>query len=96
MLILAVVELGYFLILYLMLSPESKDCAGCGSFAWNYYPIYEKGIVPAFGIAELISSTGGDVVDRKFPFLYLVTALCMDYILLFFISPRLTKFFKPK
>jgi len=94
LLTLLIVEFTFWLILYLCLDKPDPNVAGQGSFAWMYMFIYEKGIFPCFGIAELVNGTLGDKIDNSFNFLYLVTALFMDYIILKLISPQSTKLFR--
>lgn len=91
LLTLLIIEIIFWLILYLSLDKPDPNVAGQGSFAWMYMFIYEKGIFPCFGIAELINGNLGDKIDNHYQFLYLVTTLIMDYILLKLISPQTTK-----
>ncbi|MFA1773820.1 hypothetical protein ACD591_21175 [Rufibacter glacialis] len=80
-------EGAYWLILYLLMGKPDPDIAGQGSFAWTYAYLYEKGIFPAFMLLEQIDGKLGDKVDAKFPFIYFITALAIDYLLLKIISP---------
>ena len=89
--ILLIIEVAFFLILIGLLGDKNPDVAGSGSFAWVYSMIYEKGIFPIFGLAELIDPTGGEFVDRSFPIAYLLTALIMDYAVLLLISPKVMR-----
>ena len=91
-LVLLVVEIAFFLTLFLLLDKPDLNVAGQGSFAWMYYLFYEKGIFSCFGLAELIDGNLGDKIDTHYQFLYLLTALLMDYIILFLISPTLFRF----
>ena len=91
-----IVEIVYFSILLALLGDKNPDVAGSGSFAWIYSMIYEKGIFPAFGLAELIDPVGGDRLDSDYPIVYLLTALIMDYIILTMISPKTMRLLKIK
>lgn len=91
---LLVVEIIYFCILIKFLNKPNSEIAGRGSFAWQYMFLYEKGIFPLQGIAETINGHWGDKIDRHYKFLYLLTALVMDYIILWIISPWRIKSFK--
>lgn len=91
---LLIFEIAYWLLLYLNLDKPHSDIAGQGSFAWTYMFLYEKGILPCFGIAEQINPNLGDRIDNNYQYLYLITALIVDYILLRLISPRTARLFK--
>jgi hypothetical protein len=95
-LILFVIEITFWLVLMLLLGKPNPDIAGQGSFAWTYQFIYEKGIFPTWLISENISSSLGDRIDKNYQLVYLMTALIMDYIVLFLVSPRVTGIFKQK
>ena len=94
--LLLIIEISFWTILYLNLDKPDLDIAGQGSFAWNYMFLYEKGIFPCFGIAEQINPNLGDKIDNNYQYLYLITALLIDYILLRIISPRTARFFRAK
>ena len=85
---LLIVESLYFLTLLLLLDKPDPDIAGQGSFGWTYMFLYEKGIFPIFSLAESIDGHLGDVIDRNYKGLYFMTALTMDYIVLWLTSPR--------
>jgi hypothetical protein len=91
---LLILEIAYWLLLYLSLDKPDPEIAGKGSFAWNYMFLYEKGIFPCFGIAEQINPNLGDIIDNNYQYLYLITALIVDYVLLKLISPKTARFFK--
>ena len=93
---LFVIEIILWLALMLLLDKPDPDVAGQGSFAWMYAYIYEKRIFPTWLVAENINSSLGDKIDNNYQFIYLFTALIMDYIVLFLVSPRLTQIFKMK
>src|ERR1044072_1178563 len=93
---LLVIEIILWTVLMLLLDKPDPDIAGQGSFAWMYAYIYEKGIFPTWLVAENIDSSLGDKIDNNYQFIYLITALTMDYIILFLVSPRLTHIFKKK
>ncbi|MCH8319241.1 MAG: hypothetical protein IIA88_12250 [Bacteroidetes bacterium] len=93
---LLIVEIAYFSILLALLGDKNHDVAGSRSFAWTYSMIYEKGIFPAFGLAELIDPVGGDRLDSDYPVVYLMIALIMDYIILTLISPKTMRLLKIK
>src|SRR6185436_16865659 len=86
-----ITEIIFWLILMLLLDKPDPNVAGQGSFAWMYMYIYEKGIFPLMIITESVNGTLGDKIDAHYQFLYLLTALLMDYIVLFLISPRVIK-----
>lgn len=90
---LIIIEFVFWFILYLNLDELDPNIAGQGSFAWTYMFIYEKGIFPCLGIAELVDGNLGDKIDNSFQFLYLVTALIVDYIILKLICPQTTSLF---
>lgn len=81
-------EIALWLLLFFCLGKPNPEIGGQGSFAWTYMYIYEKGILPCFGIAELIDPHLDDRIDSNYQFFYLLTALLMDYILLKLISPQ--------
>jgi len=93
---LLIIEILLWTVLVLLLDKPNPDIAGQGSFAWMYQFIYEKGILPTWLIAENIGSTLGDQIDNNYKFVYLVTALIMDYLILFLISPRIVQIFQSK
>ena len=84
--LLLLTEIAYFIILFLFLGDKSPNIAGSGSFGWNYFLIYEKGVFPT-QLLEYIHPTLGDKVDN-YPIIYFGTALIMDYLLLLIISPK--------
>jgi hypothetical protein len=94
LLTLLIIEIIFWLILYLSLDKPDPNVAGQGSFAWMYMFIYEKGIIPLQIPAETIDGYLGDKIDNKYQFLYLFTALIVDYILLKLISPQTIRLFK--
>jgi hypothetical protein len=73
----------------IMMDKPDPYIAGQGSFAWTYFMLYEKGIFPCFFLAEAIDPYLGDIIDTHYQFMYFITAIIMDYFLLFLISPRL-------
>lgn len=85
---LLIIETLYFITLLLLLDKPDPDVAGQGSFAWTYMFFYEKGIFPTFSLAESINGHWGDLIDRNYKGLYFMTALTMDYIVLWLTSPR--------
>ncbi|HTG64761.1 MAG TPA: hypothetical protein VL859_00140 [Flavobacterium sp.] len=94
LLTLLIIEIIFWLILYLSLDKPDPNFAEQGSFAWMYMFIYEKGIIPLQIPAETIDGYLGDKIDNKYQFLYLITALIVDYILLKLISPQTIRHFK--
>src|SRR5450755_2934254 len=90
---LLVIEIILWSLLMLLLGKPDPEVAGQGSFAWMYLYIYEKGIIPTWIVAENINSSFSDKIDNNYKFIYLITALIMDYIILFLISPRLAQIF---
>ena len=96
LLILLLLEICYWTLLYTNLDKPDPNIAGQGSFAWEYMFIYEKGIFPCFGLAEQINPSLGDKIDNNYQFIYLITALLIDYVLLKIISPQTTKIFNQK
>lgn len=84
--LLLILETAYFVVLLLFLDDRNPDIAGSGSFSWNYFLIYEKGILPA-QLLELIHPTLGDKADN-YPIIYFGAALMMDYLLLLIMSPK--------
>ena len=74
------------MILFLLLGDKNPDIAGSGSFGWNYFLIYEKGVFPA-QLLEYIHPTLGDRADN-YPMIYFGTALIMDYFLLLILGPK--------
>src|SRR5438045_1116175 len=83
LLFLLLIEVLYWLILMAALDKPNPNIAGSGSFAWTYFFIYEKGIFPCFYLADAIEGSLGDKIDNYYPVMYLVTALIIDYIILF-------------
>jgi hypothetical protein len=88
LLFLLFVEIAYFTALFLLLDKSDPNVAGQGSFAWMYMFFYEKGIFPCFCIVEQINPLLGDEIDNNYQFMYLITALLIDYVLLKTISPK--------
>jgi hypothetical protein len=93
---LLVLEIVFWTLLFLLLDKPDPRIAGQGSFAWMYILFYEKGIIPTCLIAESIDSSLGDRIDSNYQFIYLLVALCVDYLLLFLISSRVTRLFNLK
>jgi len=93
---LVIVEVVLWTLLVLLLRRPNPEIAGQGSFAWTYQFIYEKGIFPTFVITENIHGSLGDQIDNKYKLVYLITALILDYVILFLISPRLIQIFHSK
>jgi hypothetical protein len=91
---LLVLEIIFWILLVLFLDKPNPDIAGQGSFAWTYQFLYEKGILPTWLITENINGSLGDRIDQNYKIVYLATALTMDYVILFLISPRVTQIFK--
>ncbi len=85
---LVIVEIIFFSILMFNLPKPNPDIAGQGSFSWMYMFFYEKGIFPLLIPAECIDGNLGDKIDNNYQFLYLITALIMDYLILKIISPK--------
>lgn len=57
-----------------------------------YMFFYEKGISPLLTIAESFNPVSDAVIDEDYKWLYLVTALLMDYLVLKLISPSIFNF----
>ncbi len=87
LLILLLIEIAYFIILVLLLDKPDPNVAGQGSFAWKYMFIYEKGIFPLLTITEFFNPISDAIIDKNYTFLFLMTALLMDYLVLKLISP---------
>jgi len=94
--ILLCIEVAFWLVLVLLLGYSKAPTAGEESFAWKYILFYEKGIIPLWAVAEWINPKLADRADADFKILYLVSALIMDYIFLFIISPRVPQLFSKK
>lgn len=96
LLILLIIEIAYFTTLVLLLDDPDPNVAGQGSFAWMYMFFYEKGIFPLLAITESFNPLSDAAIDRDYKWLYLLTALLMDYIILKRISPAVFKFKRQK
>lgn len=92
MLTLLIVEIAYFTTLIVLLDDPDPNVAGQGSFAWMYMFLYEKGIFPLLTITENFNPLSDAIIDKDYMWLYLLTALCMDYIILKLISPSIFNF----
>ena len=95
-LILLLLEIAYFTILILLLDKPDTNIAGRGSFAWTFMFIYEKGIFPILTITEIFNPNSDAIIDKDYKFLYLMTALLMDYLVLKLISPSNFNFIQTK
>ena len=96
LLILLSIEVVYWLVLIMLVGSKDAATAGVGSFAWRFILLYEKGIIPIWVVAEAIDPRLGDRVEADYKILYLLSALIMDYIFLFIISPRVPQIFQRK
>ncbi|MEM0543077.1 hypothetical protein WFZ85_10640 [Flavobacterium sp. j3] len=96
LLTLLIVEIAYFTILILLLDKPDPNVAGQGSFAWMYMFLYEKGIFPLLTITENFNPVSDAIIDKDYKWLYLLTALLMDYIILKLISPTIFNFRKQR
>ena len=94
LLILLIIEIAYFTTLVLLLDKPDPNVAGQGSFGWMYMFFYEKGIFPLLTITENFNPVSDAIIDKDYKWLYLVTALLMDYIILKLISPAIFNFTK--
>lgn len=92
LLILLLAEIAYFVTLVLLLDKPDPNVAGQGSFAWMYMYFYEKGIFPLLTVTENFNLVSDAIIDKDYKWLYLVTALLIDYIVLKLISPSLFNF----
>jgi hypothetical protein len=92
LLLLLTIEVAYFTTLVLFLDKPDPNNAGQGSFAWMYMFIYEKGIFPLLTITENFNPVSDAIIDKHYKWLYLLTALLMDYIVLKLISPNIFNF----
>lgn len=89
LLTLLIVEIAYFTTLIFLLDDPDPNVAGQGSFAWMYMFLYEKGIFPLLTITENFNPLSDAIIDKNYKWLYLLTALFMDYIILKLISPSI-------
>ena len=96
LLILLIIEVVYWIVLAFVLGSSRSVSTGEGSFAWKYILFYEKGIIPIWVISEKLNPSLADRVDANFRFLYLISAIIMDYIFLFILSPRVPQLFASK
>ncbi len=96
LLTLLIVEIAYFTLLILLLDKPDPNVAGQGSFAWMYIFLYEKGIFPLLTITENFNPVSDAIIDKDYKWLYLLTALLMDYIILKLISPTIFNFRKQR
>lgn len=95
--LLLVIEIVFFLILYLTLPEPTSKIAGLQSFAWNYFLVYyAKGIIPTSFISESINGNLGDKIDLNYQYVYLIISLIIDYLVLLLISPNIKKLFNRK
>ena len=84
---LLLTEIVFFIALIFLLDEPDKDVAGQGSFAWSYFMVYEKGIFPLLAVTENFTSISENAINEDHKWLYLLTALMMDYLILKLISP---------
>lgn len=96
LLTLLIVEIAFFTLLILLLDKPDPNVAGQGSFAWMYMFFYEKGIFPLLTVTENLNPISDAIIDRDYKWLYLLTALLMDYIILKLISPTIFNFRKQR
>ncbi len=97
LILLLVIEIVFFLILYLTLPEPTSKIAGLQSFSWNYFiAYYAKGIAPTWLISEYINGNLGDKIDLNYQYVFLLVSLIMDYLILFIISPNIRKMFNRK
>jgi hypothetical protein len=97
LILLLVIEIIFFLILYLSLSEPTSKIAGLQSFSWNYFiAYYDKGIAPTWLISEYINGNLGDKIDLNYQFTFLIVSLMVDYLILKIISPNIRKIWKKK
>jgi|SRR5882672_1583244 len=94
LLTLLIIEIVFFLVLVLLLDKPNPDVAGQGDFDWTYLFVYDKGIFPIIGLTEIDDHLFNNLGNYKISFF--ISALIVDYILLYLISPRLTNIFKSK
>lgn len=95
--LLLVIEIVFFLILYLSLPEPTSKIAGLQSFSWNYFMLYyAKGIVPTWLIGESINGNLGDKIDLNYQWIYLIVSLIIDYLILLIISPNIKKLWNKK
>jgi hypothetical protein len=97
LILLLVIEIIFFLILYLSLPEPTSKIAGLQSFSWNYFiAYYAKGIAPTWLISEYINGNLGDKIDLNYQYLFLIVSLMVDYLILKIISPNIRKIWKKK
>ncbi|MGL2962201.1 hypothetical protein ACSVH2_00095 [Flavobacterium sp. RSB2_4_14] len=96
LLTLLIVEIAFFTLLILLLDKPDPNVAGQGSFAWMYMFFYEKGIFPLLTLTENFNPVSDAIIDKDYKWLYLLTALFMDYIILKLISPAIFNFRKQR
>ena len=96
LLTLLIVEIAYFTLLILLLNAPDPNVAGQGSFAWMYMFLYEKGIFPLLTISENFNPISDAIIDKDYRWLYLLTALLMDYIILKHMRPTIFNFRKQR
>ncbi|MEM9053020.1 MAG: hypothetical protein AAGC47_13280 [Bacteroidota bacterium] len=81
--------------MHLLLPDPNPNVAGQGDFGWTYMFVYAKGIFPIIGLMQISDPTFHELGNYTASFL--ISALLVDYILLFLISPRtLNKILKGK
>ena len=97
LLLLLVIEIIFFLILYLTLPEPNSKIAGLQSFAWNYFILYyAKGVIPTTVFSEYLDGNLGDKIDLNYQYVYLIVSLIIDYLILLVISPNIRKIWKKK
>ena len=97
LILLLVIEIVFFLILYLTLPEPTSKIAGLQSFAWNYFIVYyAKGIIPTTVLSEYFNGNLGDKIDLNYQYVYLIVSLIIDYFILLIISPNIRKIWKKK
>lgn len=95
--LLIIIEIIFFLILYLNLPEPYSKVAGLQSFSWNYFiAYYAKGIIPTWIIGESVNGNLGDKIDLNYQYIFLIVSLFMDYLILLLISPKIKKLFNRK
>ena len=94
LLTLLIIEVLFFITLVLLLDKPNPNIAGQGDFAWTYLYVYDKGILPIIGLMEINDHIFSNLINNKINFF--ISALVIDYLILYLISPRLTKIFKSK
>lgn len=95
--LLVIIELVFFLTLYLTLPEPNSKIAGLQSFSWNYFLVYyAKGIFPTWLVTEWFDGNLGDKIDLNYQFVFLIVSLILDYIFLLMISPKMLRILRLK